>query len=122
MSGRFSGRRALVTGARRGIGAAVAERLAAEGADVALTARSLEPGDSRLGGSLRQTAQRLASYGTRIEVLAADLSRPEARVGLVGRAEATLGGPLDILVNNAAAAIYAPLADYPLHRRQLSLR
>ncbi len=120
MTGRFAGRRALVTGASRGIGAAVAERLAAEGADVALVARTHGPGDHPLGGSLRETESRLAAYGTCITALLADLSDPHARIGLVGRAEQALRGGVDILVNNAAAAIYRPLADYALRRSRLT--
>ena len=117
---RFEGRRALVTGASRGIGAGIAERLAAEGADVVLVARTLEPDSHPLGGSLRETAQRLARHGTRVETIAADLGDEEARSRIVPRAAELLGGHLDVLVNNAAAAIYQPLADYPLRRRRLS--
>ena len=120
MSGRFAGRRALVTGASRGIGAGIAERLAAEGADVMILARTQDEADHRLAGSLAETAARLAGYGTRIASLATDLSDPAARIGLVASAEAAVGGPFDILVNNAAAAIYQPLADFPLRRRQIT--
>jgi NAD(P)-dependent dehydrogenase (short-subunit alcohol dehydrogenase family) len=120
MTQRLAGRRALVTGASRGIGAAVAERLAAEGADVVLVARTLEPDSSPLGGSLRETAARLATYGVRVETLVADLTDAESRAGIVPAAAELLGGPLEILVNNAAAAIYQPLADFPLRRRRLT--
>lgn len=120
MTGRFAGRRALVTGASRGIGAGIAERLAAEGADVLLTARTLNQHDHRLGGSLTETAASLAAYGTRVEIMVADLTDAEAREGIVPAAVEKLGGPVDILVNNAAAAIYQPLADFPLRRRRLT--
>ena len=115
---RFAGRRALVTGASRGIGAAVAERLAAEGADVVVTARTLDRHE-RLAGSLVETADRLAAYGTRVAVVAADLADPVDRQRIVPEAVEALGGPLDILVNNAAAAIYGDLATFPLRRRHL---
>lgn len=117
-SRRFAGRRALVTGASRGIGAATAERLAAEGADVALTARTLEAGD-RLPGSLHETAARLSQYGGRVAVITADLTDGDDRARIVPAAADELGGPVDILVNNAAAAIYQPLAEFPLKRRRL---
>lgn len=119
MSQRFAGRRALVTGASRGIGAGIAERLAAEGADVVLVARTLEPDSHALGGSLRETAARLAAYGTRVETLVADLSDEQGRAGIVATAAELLGGPIDVLVNNAAAAVYQPLADFALKRRRL---
>jgi citronellol/citronellal dehydrogenase len=121
MSLRLAGRRALVTGASRGIGAGVAERLAAEGADVVLTARTLEKHNS-LSGTLRETADRLSRYGRRVEVLVADLGDPDDVAGVVPAAAELLRGPIDILVNNAAAAIYQPLADYPLRRRLLTFQ
>ncbi|MBP7595613.1 MAG: SDR family NAD(P)-dependent oxidoreductase, partial [Candidatus Microthrix sp.] len=110
MSGRFSGRRAIVTGASRGIGAGVAERLAAEGAAMALVARTVE-GHDRLVGSLQETADRLAVYGVPVALVPVDLSDPEARSRVVDTAAERLGGPIDILVNNAAAAMYGDVAD-----------
>lgn len=118
MTARFTGRRALVTGASRGIGAGIAERLAAEGADVVITARTLDKHD-HLAGSLRETQQRLARYGTKVEILVADLTDEVARQTIVADAAALLGGPIEILVNNAAAAIYMPLATFPLKRRKI---
>lgn len=115
---RFAGRRALVTGASRGIGAAVAERLAAEGATVAITARTLHDSDG-LAGSLTRTAKRLARHGGDVAIVVADLTHEDDRVRLVSEAADALGGHLDILVNDAAAAIYQPTADYPLRRRHL---
>ena len=116
--GRLDGRRALVTGASRGIGSAVAERLAAEGADVVLSARTREKHD-HLPGSLLETQERLARYGTTVGVVVADLTDPEARARVVPEAVRLLGGPVEILVNNAAAAIYQPLVDFPLRRRHV---
>ncbi|MDI2125292.1 SDR family NAD(P)-dependent oxidoreductase [Yinghuangia seranimata] len=119
MSGkRFAGRRALVTGASRGIGAALAERLAAEGADVALTARSLDRA-AKLPGTLAEVGARLARYGGRVALIGADLADEADRDRVVPEAEAGLGGPVDILVNNAAMGVYAPVADYPLRRARL---
>ena len=115
---RFVGRRVLVTGASRGIGAGIAERLAAEGALVAISARGAA-GASKLGGSLEQTAARMAVYGCQAVVVAADLLDENDRARIVPEAEAGLGGPIEILINNAAAAIYNPLAEFSLKRRRL---
>jgi citronellol/citronellal dehydrogenase len=110
---RFKGRRALVTGASRGIGAATACRLAAEGADVAIVARTLDKHDT-LPGSLNATAGRLAAHGARVATIVADLAVEADRARIVPEAVAGLGGDLDILVNNAAYAAYQPIAGYPL--------
>ena len=118
MAGRFAGRRALVTGASRGIGAGIAERLAAEGASVAIAARTLEHHD-HLSGSLVETEARLARYGTTVAVVVADLTDEVDRRRIVPEAAEGLGGPVEILVNNAAAAIYQPLVDFPLRRRRV---
>jgi NAD(P)-dependent dehydrogenase (short-subunit alcohol dehydrogenase family) len=116
--GRFSGRRAIVTGSSRGIGAATAERLAAEGADVMLTARTVDRHD-HLAGSLNETLERCRRFGTNVQVVAADLTDPDDRLRVVPAAVEALGGPIDILVNNAAAAIYGSLLDYPQKRRRI---
>lgn len=115
---RFEGRRAIVTGASRGIGAGIAERLAAEGAAVAVVARTAEPG-GRLAGSLRDTADRISARGGTAAAIVADLTDPDDRARVVPEAVDALGGPIDILVNNAAAAIYAPLVALPLRRRRV---
>jgi len=115
---RFAGRRALVTGASRGIGAAVAGRLAAEGADVAIVARTLDRHD-HLAGSLNETAAQLRAFGATVGVVVGDLADEADRARMVPDAVAALGGPIDILVNNAAAALYQPLSDFPLKRRRL---
>jgi citronellol/citronellal dehydrogenase len=118
MTGRFQGRRAVVTGASRGIGAGIAERLAAEGADVVITARTLEAHD-HLEGSLLATKERLARYGTNVGVVVADLTDEDDRDRIIPEATELLGGPVEILVNNAAAAIYQPLETFPRKRRKI---
>src|SRR5688572_20542138 len=118
-SGRFVGRRALVTGASRGIGAAIAERLAAEGADVAIVARTLDR-HKTLPGSLEETAARLKEYGAATAVVVANLADEDDRGRIIPEATAGLGGPIDILVNNAAAGVFEPLATVAVRRRRLS--
>jgi len=120
MSNRLAGKGVLVTGASRGIGAGIAERLAAEGANVVIVARTLDS-HPVLPGSLHEVLQTLNSYGGGHSYIVADMSNPSDREGLVAQAQEQLGGPVEILVNNAAAAIYQSLDTYPLRRRQLMM-
>jgi citronellol/citronellal dehydrogenase len=120
VTGRLAGRRALVTGASRGIGAATAVRLAAEGADVAIVARARDRHE-HLAGSLDETAARIAAKGIRAVVIVADLADERDRERIVPEAVAGLGGPIDVLVNNAAAAMYGPVSSMPLKRRRILL-
>ena len=119
MTRRFAGRRAVITGASRGIGAALARRLAAEGADVVVAARTLESHD-HLAGSLNQTLQTMSHFGGRYVPIVVDLVDAHDRQRLIPEAEAALGGPIDILVNNAAAAMYALPSTYSAKRRHIT--
>jgi NAD(P)-dependent dehydrogenase (short-subunit alcohol dehydrogenase family) len=109
------GKVALVTGASQGgTGTAIAVRLAAEGADVAITARSVE--------GLEATATRVEAMGRRCLVLPCDLSLPDGgRKSLVARTVASLG-PVDILVNNAAINGYYPFDQVTPSRLERSLQ
>jgi NAD(P)-dependent dehydrogenase (short-subunit alcohol dehydrogenase family) len=116
---RFEGRKAIVTGASRGIGAATAERLAAEGADVVITARTVDRHD-HLAGSLNETLARCRRHGTTVEAVAADLADADSRATIVPAALELLGGRVDILVNNAAASMHNPMLTYTLRRRRIT--
>ncbi|MET0136064.1 MAG: SDR family NAD(P)-dependent oxidoreductase, partial [Kibdelosporangium sp.] len=99
----LGGKVALVTGGGRGIGAAIAHRLAADGADVALTY-------VRAADKAQEVVKSIEGLGRRAIAIQADSADPAAVVGSVDRTAAELGG-LDILVNNAGIFAYGPLAD-----------
>lgn len=120
MAGLLVGKTALVTGSSRGIGRAIAQRLAAEGAIVAVTARAYTPSPSaRAGvtqaipGSIEETIALIEEAGGSAFGLAADLEDPAARDGLV-EAVVARTGRLDILVNNAGYADYCVVDEMTL--------
>jgi NAD(P)-dependent dehydrogenase (short-subunit alcohol dehydrogenase family) len=100
--GKCAGKVALVTGASRGIGRAIAQRLAAEGASVVVSA-SREGSHGKLPGTLAETVSDIQAAGGKAAAVACDLADAAARADLVERASQPFG-PIDILVNNAAMA------------------
>ncbi|MGY6501256.1 MAG: SDR family NAD(P)-dependent oxidoreductase [Acidimicrobiales bacterium] len=107
----MDGRVALVTGASRGIGEAIARRFADEGAAVAVSARTVEDGDHPLPGSITATVNSILDSGGTAVAVAADLARPEDRARLVEETVRQLG-PVDILVNNAAITYFEPVVAF----------
>ncbi len=113
---RIDGKIALVTGASRGIGRAIAQRLASAGAIVVVTARSVDkevPGKRShalqiVPGTLAETVALIEAAGGRAIPIGADLEKAAERDSLVPRAVDAAGG-LDILVNNAGYADYSPV-------------
>jgi NAD(P)-dependent dehydrogenase (short-subunit alcohol dehydrogenase family) len=119
-NGALKGKVAIVTGASRGIGSAIAARLAQEGAKVVVTARTAEEGESRLSGTLRETVERIEQAGGECRFIKADLAQSGDRIWLVDEAVSTYG-PVDILVNNAAITYFMPVADFPEKRFKLMM-
>lgn len=100
----LEGRKALVTGASRGIGADVAKALAKAGAAVAVTARSEEVTDPRLPGTIHSVAKEITDAGGKAVAIRLDVRDPESIAAGVKQAAEALGG-LDIIVNNAAILV-----------------
>ena len=110
MGNSCEGRVAFVTGASRGIGRAIAHRLAAEGAKVAICSRPT-PGLGDLG-TLDGAREALAATGAEVFALPLDLGDPSADLaGAIAAVEQHLG-PIDILVNNAAAGGYKAFMEW----------
>ncbi len=99
-SSRLEGKKAVITGGGRGIGAATARLLAAEGAAVVVSARSQD--------QVEKIAEELRAQGARALGVPCDVADPEQVKALRAKAEEALG-PVDILVNNAGIATSAPL-------------
>src|SRR6201984_745409 len=83
---------ALVTGSSRGLGKAIATRLAARGATVALPARTMDP-DPKYQGSLSQTRDEIVAAGGRAIAVQADLSQSEELARVFAEAVSAVGGP-----------------------------
>ncbi|MDR7114504.1 SDR family oxidoreductase [Caulobacter sp. BE254] len=110
---RLAGKRALITGAARGIGAAIALKLAEDGADVAITYE-------KSAGKAEALVAELRALGRKAVAIQADAASSEAAMAAVEQTVADLGG-LDILVNNAGVLFAGDFSEQPLEQIDLQL-
>ena len=113
----LAGKVLFVTGGSRGIGLAIAKRAAADGARVALVAKTTEP-HPKLPGTIHTAAAEVAAAGGEALPLAADI-REEAQVRAAVEATVARVGGIDILVNNATAISLTGTLDTPMKRFDL---
>jgi citronellol/citronellal dehydrogenase len=114
---RFTDRVALITGASRGVGAAVAVALAREGCKIVAAAKTLDP-NPRLPGTLRDTVRLVEEAGSEALAVQVDVRFPEQVESMVQQAIDRFGR-IDYLINNAGAIFWSPLADWPVKKFDL---
>ena len=112
---KLDGKVAIVTGASRGIGKAVALLFGAEGGKVVCAARTLGEGEHPLEGSLSTTVSEIQKAGGTALAVQTDVSNEESCAHLVETAKQEFG-PVDVLVNDAALTYFIPIKDFPIKR------
>ncbi|CAD5372107.1 Short chain dehydrogenase [Rubrivivax sp. A210] len=117
MSRTLQGKTLVITGASRGIGLAIAKRAAADGANLVLLAKTVEP-NPRLPGTLASAAAEVQAAGGQALAVQTDIRDEEAVSSAVRAAVERFGG-IDILVNNASAISLTPTAATPMKRFDL---
>lgn len=117
MTAPLHGKTLFITGASRGIGLAIAQRAAADGANIVLVAKTTEP-NPKLPGTLHSAAEAVQAAGGQALVVPTDIRDEAAVAAAVAAAEARFGG-IDILVNNASAINLTATPDTPIKRYDL---
>src|SRR3712207_870943 len=113
----LAGKTLFISGASRGIGLAIALRCAADGANVAIAAKTAEP-HPKLEGTIYTAAEAIERAGGRALPLVVDVRDEAAVQGAIARTAETFGG-LDIVVNNASAISLTPTPQTEMKRFDL---
>jgi citronellol/citronellal dehydrogenase len=102
----FTNRTILITGASRGIGKAMAIRLAKEGANIVIAAKSVDE-DARLGGTIYSAAAEVEAAGGKALAVQVDIRNEDQIQNMVHQAVEKFGG-IDVVINNASAISLTP--------------
>src|SRR5581483_7822119 len=113
----LSGKTMFISGASRGIGLAIAKRAAADGANIALIAKTAEP-HPKLPGTIYTAAKEIEEAGGQALPIVGDIRDGDMVVAAVAKAVTQFGG-IDICVNNASAINLGTIAEVPLKRFDL---
>ena len=105
----------IVTGSSRGIGKGLALGFAKEGAKVVVMARTDAPGQSRLPGTIHETAEQIRAAGGDCLPIRCDLTNPEDRSALIQQVIDAYGR-IDVLINNAAIILHTSVAETSVKR------
>lgn len=114
----LKGKVAIVTGASRGIGKAIALALGREGASVVVVARTESEEGSRLPGTIHRTAEEIQALGARVLPVKCDVTKEQDIEDMVKKTLETFG-TVDVMVNNAGVNFIAPVVDLPVKRWDL---
>lgn len=117
--GSLAGRTILMSGGSRGIGLAIAVRAAADGANVALIAKTDQP-DPRLPGTIHTAAEEIEKAGGQALAIVGDIRNDEQVQAAVNSTVERFGG-IDIVLNNASAINLSNIGDLPIKRYDLML-
>ena len=113
----LAGKTIFVSGGSRGIGLAIVKRAAADGANVAIAAKTVEP-NPKLPGTIHSAAEEVEAAGGKALAIACDI-RDEEQVAAAARKTAETFGGIDILINNASAISLTPTEATPMKRFDL---
>ena len=120
MSATLAGRTIVMSGGSRGIGLAIAEKAARDGANVALLAKTDEP-HPKLEGTIHTAAAAIEAAGGNALPVVGDVRDEESVTAFIDRAVAEFGG-IDVVVNNASAIDLSPSEELAMKRYDLSRR
>ena len=118
---KLEGKVAIVTGASRGLGKAIALGFSNEGAEVVVAARTEMEKEGGIKGTIYKTAEEIQALGRRVLPVRCDVTDEQSVNKMVQKTLSEFGR-VDVLVNNSGVAFYSPVVETPLKRWELVLK